>query len=122
MKRPEQKNVSGADMLDMAMSGLECLKSLALGTGMASNYEERLVANDVLPNGGIIDTCFVDDTRCFETALKDERYYGGWIIISEYRTRDEAEKDHAEWVKVFTDDPPATIIDVHGAGEFTRKD
>jgi hypothetical protein len=79
---------------------------------MADDYAERKVANTEI-NGVTVDTARVNDsTQPYETGVECELYNDKWIIVEQYDTKEEAEKGHEKWVKVFTDKLPDKLVDV----------
>lgn len=64
---------------------------------MVGTYKQRKVANDKI-NDIVIDTCRVTDIPDynFETGININ---DKWIIVEEYKTKEEAMKGHEKWKK-----------------------
>ena len=86
---------------------------------MASNYEQRKVANYTDEEKKItVDTCMVTDSQDpFETGISCPLYNNGeWVIVETYKTREEAQEGHEKWVKKMTGDIlPEMLVDVSTA-------
>ena len=47
-----------------------------------------------------VDTCMCGDTGEYETGVKHNEKYPGWVIVEQYGTdKEKAVKGHAKWVK-----------------------
>lgn len=112
------KKLSTKSSLELGAGGL-----LNNYKGMAYDYNDRKVAR-YGENGSdlIVDTAYTTDTGFFETGVIDTRYTGDsdmWIIVDEYKTKPEAEKTHAKWVKLLTGRKlPFSLEDVHSGEVF----
>jgi hypothetical protein len=100
--------------------GLESLCSGFGGIMFNNDYNERVVYNDKF-NGITVDTAYVRDTGCFETGIVDKRYRedGGWMIVEEYDTKEEAKIGHQKWVKKLkSKNPPKTLPNVQYGDDY----
>ena len=60
-------------------------------------------------NGIIIDTCKASDTGIWETAIfRNRKSY----IVSQYESREEAKKEHIEWVEQLAREPDCELTDI----------
>lgn len=82
------------------------------------NYDQRKVDRFKNDSGLIIDTCFTSDTGGYETGVVHPKYNGGeWVIVEEYRTKEEAQTGHDKWVKKMTQKKlPKKLKDVSSCG------
>ena len=81
---------------------------------MSFDREQRKIANDII-NEVIIDTCLVTDNPSYpyETGICSKFYNnGGWIIVEQYKTKDEAELGHKKWIKEFKNGLPKQLKDI----------
>lgn len=64
-------------------------------------------------NGITFDTCYTQDTGCYETGIKDTRYNNSWIIVEEYDTKKQSLAGHKKWIKkLTTGNPPKELPSV----------
>jgi hypothetical protein len=102
------KNISGKDYIDLGIGGLA---TSFWGMVFNNDYENRLVKN-TKNKYFEVDTIFAPDTNLFETGIKSPNFYSGnWIIVDQYRTKNEALKKHKEWFK-FMKTNPNELIDI----------
>jgi hypothetical protein len=60
----------------------------------------------------IVDTCCAFDTGTWETGIsKDEGEK--WIIVEQYKNREEAKKGHNKWAEKMTKNPNIKLKDIH---------
>jgi hypothetical protein len=57
----------------------------------------------------IIDTTYAEDTGKWETGIFKN---GTWIIVSQYENKEEADKEHQNWVKKVTKNPSMKLKDI----------
>ena len=69
------------------------------------NYEGRVVANNKLDNGLIVDTAFSSDEG-YETAICDAS--DSWHPVERYETKELSEFGHKKWVE-FANTTPKQI-------------
>ena len=86
-------------------------------------YEIRKVAR-FTHEDLIVDTCkTISAKKPFETAVQHPKYNKGrWVIVEEYRTKEQAQKGHDEWVKKLSQELPEKLEDVSSfwASEWAR--
>ena len=118
-KRLIQNKISNRSLAEIALT--------FMGSGMDKGWKpiaERRVARFGADNDDlVIDTSFVEDTNLFEIGIIDKRYRedGHWIIVEEFKTKEEAQSAHDKWVRVLTgDNPPDEIEDIQDAGKVHR--
>lgn len=108
------KNLSGNDVMSVVGS------FLSGGVFLKDDYEDRLVDNTMGKFGGV-DTAMANDTGFYETAVQNEKYNAGrMIIVEQYETREEAKKGHKEWVKELKSKPDA-FRDIFSGEIFKRE-
>ena len=58
----------------------------------------------------IVDTCWVSDIDCYETAIevrfKDGKVILPWVVVEYYSTEEEAQLGHKTWVEYVEDESP----------------
>lgn len=109
-------------MKGKSIKDFDIFESLSTGFGgmlMNNDYESRVVKNTESDDFEV-DTCYCNDTGIYETGitskkLNDEK----WIIVDEYRTKEEAKKGHAKWVKHMKTNTKE-LFDVHINKLFTK--
>ena len=72
-----------------------------------------VIGRDTVQNGPYsftIDTCFVSDCSCYETAIK--KLNDNWVVVEHYSSPEEASEGHAEWVKYASTNSMPTFVDI----------
>ena len=59
-----------------------------------------------------IDTCVAMDTDIPETGIERLNIEGKWIIVEQYKNKEEAIKGHDKWVKLMTEYPDFPLKDI----------
>uniref|UniRef100_A0A6H1ZRV5 Uncharacterized protein n=1 Tax=viral metagenome TaxID=1070528 RepID=A0A6H1ZRV5_9ZZZZ len=103
------KLVKSVNPLIGALGTLEMMKDQVLGKDV-SGRDEAL--NDEL-DGIVVDTCCPSDTGIWETGIRREKLEGIWVIVSQYDSKEEAEKAHKKWVKLMRTDPTCKLQDIN---------
>jgi len=83
-----------------------------------NDYEQRKVARtERKDNNGIgVSTCWVDDFKCYGTALVDAN---NTYVVERYRTKKEATKGHKKWVKFARNGDKKTVVSL-GDNDFIK--
>lgn len=74
------------------------------------NSHRKDVFNDVVGDT-IVDTVKAHDTGMWETGIK--RGEGKWVIVQQYKSRDEAQVRHKDWVDEITKHPKTELTDIN---------
>lgn len=108
------KNLSGDNNIDLGLGILTNPTSW-----MCDDYESRKIENTET-NEFIVDTCFTFDTPYPETGIQSESYNDGkWIIVSQYKDKEEAEQEHKKWVR-FMKTKPSKLKDIFSGIVYER--
>ena len=90
---------------------------------MANTYDQRKVDLFEGKNLKISTAAVTDSPNPYETAINHIDYNDGeWIIVEEYKTKEEARKGHNKWVLMMTkQELPNMLIDVSSARKHMTK-
>ena len=106
MEQPEQRRLTNEDPLTGALKSLGAIASGSLG---------RIDREDALTdkfNRITVDTCLTSDTGFWETGILREEGEDKWIIVSQYRSGEEAEEEHDKWVAYMKETPDCNLSDI----------
>jgi hypothetical protein len=102
------KKITSVNPMEGTMGFLSILAS------GGDNSAVRATAINTKLDGGItVDTCCASDTGVWETGIRRESIEGKWVIVSQYENAEEAQKGHAEWVKLLKEAPKAELKDIN---------
>lgn len=81
--------------------------------GMLYNYDARKVGNYEKENIRVSTAAVTDGDRPYETAIRHPEYNeGDFVVVEAYKSKREAKKGHAKWVKTITGKRlPKTLIE-----------
>ncbi len=104
----EGKKITSVDPFTGAIGTLELLRNQVLGKDVSNS--DTALRNEI---GDItVDTCLATDTGLWETGIYRESVEGRWVIVSQYESQEEAEKDHEGWLKLITNNPTCELTDI----------
>ena len=70
----------------------------------------------------VIDTCFTDDIKKFETGISHPSFnYGRWVIVQRYNNELEARFGHERWMSLFESWLPNELFDIVKLEKIKRK-
>ena len=93
------------------ITAIEGIISLSENIGREPEFRKD-VYNDVI--GDItIDTAKAFDTRMWETGIERKSIEGEWIIVEQYKSKEEAEKKHKKWVELMKSTPKMELEDIN---------
>jgi hypothetical protein len=60
-----------------------------------------------------VDTCCAQDTETWETGIERKNIKGKWVIVQQYKNKEQAEKGHNDWVTKLTAKPDMKLSDIN---------
>jgi len=98
MRGKKLKGLSTGDLMINTMAALSGLKEVDRSDVFRDEF-----------NGIIVDTVCAFDTHVWETAVNRN---GCWFIVAQYKDREEAKREHTEWVKLLLANPCCELRDI----------
>lgn len=81
---------------------------LNIGPGLRGDVVGNTIEEDY-----VVDTVYAGDTGLYETGVRDHNLNNGaWIIVDEYKTREEAAEGHKLWIEEMKK-KPKKLFDIH---------
>ena len=99
------KKITSLQPLEGALDFLSSMPAV-----LTNNHRTDVFTDEL--EGISIDTCKATDTRIWETGINREHIEGKWVIVSQYKDREEAEIKHKEWVEEMRKNPDAPLKDI----------
>ena len=107
MERPVGKKVASVNPMEGVISALSFMRDAALGKDIGRSMAITNEIGDIT-----IDTCCPTDTGIWETGVLRESVEGKWVIVSQYKSAEEAAREHKKWVELVKEEPACELKDI----------
>ena len=102
------KEIKAINKINPIVGAFDTIQQLANG-----NQEHRQTAMTWKDDkGNIVDTVIPTDTQTWETAIERKDVEGKWVIVEQYKTKEEAIKGHKKWIDKIKKAPRIELNDI----------